>query len=40
MAKRLISWFEHIGRVRAASQLARMGYVNQAKELMLETRKD
>lgn len=36
MFKRLVSWFEHIGRVRAASELARQGYHQQAKRLMCD----
>ena len=34
MYKRLVSWFEHIGRMRAASELARQGYYKEAKRLM------
>ena len=34
MVKRLVSWFEHIGRMRAASELARQGYYKEAKRLM------
>jgi len=34
MFKRLVVWFEHIGRMRAASELARQGYHQQAKRLM------
>lgn len=34
MFNRLVVWFEHIGRMRAASELARQGYHQQAKSLM------
>jgi len=36
MYKRLVAWFEHIGRMRAASELARQGYHKQAKRLMCD----
>ena len=36
MYKRLVAWFEHIGRMRAASELARQGYHQQAKRLMCD----
>tara|TARA_B100000925_G_C21789437_1_gene379842 strand:+ start:404 stop:541 length:138 start_codon:yes stop_codon:yes gene_type:complete len=35
MLHRLIKLFEKIGTARAASQLANMGYHNEAKALML-----
>ena len=38
MIKRLVLWFEHIGRMRAASELARQGYHQQAKRLMCDRR--
>ena len=38
MIKRLVLWFEHIGRMRAASELARQGYHQQAKRLMCDQR--
>ena len=31
----IISWFEHIGRVRAATELARQGYHKEAKNIMI-----
>ena len=34
MCKRIVSWFEHIGRYRAATELARQGYHKEAKHLM------
>lgn len=34
MFSKLVLWFEHIGRMRAASELARQGYHQQAKRLM------
>ena len=34
MYKRLVSWFEHIGRYRAATELARQGYHKETKHLM------
>ena len=34
MVKRLLAWFEHIGRMRAATELARQGYHKKAKDLM------
>ena len=36
MFKKLVIWFEHIGRMRAASELARQGYHKQAKRLMCD----
>ena len=37
--KKLINTFEHIGRARAATQLANMGYYKEAKRLMLDVDK-
>ena len=34
--KKVIETFEHIGRARAAAQLANMGYYKEAKALMLQ----
>ena len=36
MFKKFMIWFEHIGRMRAASELARQGYHKQAKSLMCD----
>jgi len=30
-----LSWFEHLGRVRASAELARMGYHKEAKNIMI-----
>jgi hypothetical protein len=32
----IITFFERVGRARAAAELSRQGYVEQAKALMLE----
>lgn len=32
----MITFFERVGRARAAAELSRQGYVEQAKALMLE----
>lgn len=37
--RKLISMFEAAGRAKAAAELARMGYMDEAKELMLQNRK-
>lgn len=34
--KRLMRWFERVGRARAASQLANMGYYKEARAVMLK----
>ena len=34
MCKRLVSWFENIGRYRTATELARQGYHQKAKDLI------
>jgi uncharacterized protein YjiS (DUF1127 family) len=39
MWKKLIAWFEVLGTARAASQLANMGYLAEAKELMVQNAK-
>ena len=36
MIKRLVLWFEHNGRMRGTSELARQGYHQQAKRLMCD----
>lgn len=34
--KRFVSLFERVGRARAAAELARMGYHEEAKKIMLQ----
>jgi hypothetical protein len=34
MFSKIVKWFEHIGTIRAASELARQGYHKEAKRLM------
>lgn len=34
MMKKIVLWFEHIGRYRTATELARQGYHKEAKILM------
>jgi uncharacterized protein YjiS (DUF1127 family) len=36
MFKRLMNWFEMVGYARAAQRLAQMGYLKEAKELMIQ----
>ena len=38
MAKCIMTWFEAVGRARAANQLIRMGMHKEAKKLMTENR--
>ena len=34
----IMEWFETIGRARAASHMTRLGYYEEAKRLMMETK--
>lgn len=34
MGKKIVSWFEQIGRIRAANELIRQGYYKEAKIIM------
>ena len=36
MAKCIMTWFETVGRARAANELIRMGMHKEAKKLMVE----
>lgn len=38
MAKYIMTWFESVGRARAANQLIRMGMYKEAQKLMTENR--
>ena len=38
MAKCIMTWFEAVGRARAANELFRMGMHKEAKKLMTEKR--
>ena len=39
MLEKIMNWFERVGTARAAAHLARHGYPDLAKKLMLEDRK-
>tara|TARA_R100000084_G_scaffold3891_3_gene1659 strand:+ start:5050 stop:5181 length:132 start_codon:yes stop_codon:yes gene_type:complete len=36
MARLIVGWFEAVGRARAANELIRLGYHEEAKKLMTE----
>ena len=36
MARLIVTWFESVGRARAANELIRLGYHEEAKKLMTE----